>query len=61
MLLARALANVVRTGRLAVVDASGRRHVGEGAALGPVVSVRLHDPALHWKLLYRPRLSVPEA
>ena len=61
MLLARALANAVRTGHLAVVDAAGRRHVFEGAAPGPAVTVRLHDPALHWKLLYRPRLSVPQA
>src|SRR6202795_2847347 len=60
MLLARALANVIRTGRFAVVDAAGRRHVFEGAP-GPAVAVRLHDPALHWKLLYRPRLSIPQA
>src|SRR5437762_2613539 len=60
MLLARALVSVIRIGHLAVVDAAGQRHVFE-AAPGPAVLVRLHDPALHWKLLYRPRLSVPHA
>ena len=28
---------------------------------GPSAGVRLRDPALHWKLLLRPRLFVPEA
>jgi cyclopropane-fatty-acyl-phospholipid synthase len=60
MLLASVLARVIRVGRLTVVDASGRRHVFEGAP-GPAAGVRLRDPALHWKLLVRPRLFVPEA
>jgi cyclopropane-fatty-acyl-phospholipid synthase len=60
MLLARALGSVIGVGRLTVLDATGQRHVFE-AAPGPAVSVRLHDPALHWKLLCRPRLSVPQA
>ena len=60
MLLARALAQIIRIGRLCVIDAAGRRHVFEGGP-GPSACVRLHDPALHWKLLLRPRLSVPEA
>ena len=37
-----------------------RRHVFEGGP-GPAASIRLHDPALHWKLLASPRLCVPEA
>ena len=60
MLLARALAQIIRIGRLCVIDAAGRRHVFEGGP-GPSACVRLHDPALHWKLLLRPRLLVPEA
>jgi len=32
----------------------------EGAP-GPAACVRLRDPALHWKLLLRPQLFVPEA
>ena len=60
MLLASVLTRVIRIGRLSVVDAAGRRHVFEGAP-GPSAGVRLRDPALHWKLLVRPRLFVGEA
>jgi cyclopropane-fatty-acyl-phospholipid synthase len=60
MLLASVLARAIRIGRLDVIDASGRRHVFEGAP-GPAACVRLRDPALHWKLVLRPRLFVPEA
>ncbi|HTV89519.1 MAG TPA: cyclopropane-fatty-acyl-phospholipid synthase family protein [Stellaceae bacterium] len=60
MLLASVLARVIRTGRLGVIDATGRRYVFEGAP-GPSAAVRLRDPALHWKLLARPRLFVGEA
>ncbi|MGE5268338.1 MAG: class I SAM-dependent methyltransferase [Thiohalocapsa sp.] len=60
MLLASVLAHVVRIGRLTLIDAGGRRHVFEGAP-GPVACVRLHDRALHWKLLWRPRLFIGEA
>ena len=60
MLLAPVLARVIRVGRLEVIDAVGRRHVFEGGP-GPAASIRLRDPALHWKLLLRPRLFVPEA
>src|ERR1700680_1103822 len=60
MLLASVLARFIRIGRLSVVDADGRRHLFEGSA-GPSASVRLHDRALHWKLLVKPRLLVPEA
>ena len=60
MLLASVLARFIRIGRLSVVDASGRRHVFEGSA-GPAATIRLHDPALHWKLLLKPRLLIPEA
>ena len=60
MLLASVLKRVIRIGRLTLVDAAGRRHVFEGTP-GPAASVRLHDPALHRKLLISPRLAVPEA
>src|SRR6266536_279962 len=60
MLLASALARFIAIGRLSVIDAAGKRHVFEGAA-GPSATIRLHDPKLHWKLLLRPRLFVPEA
>ena len=60
MLLASVLPRVIRTGRLKVIDATGKTHLFEGAA-GPTATVRLHDPALHWKLLLNARLLVPEA
>ncbi|MBV8776942.1 MAG: class I SAM-dependent methyltransferase [Alphaproteobacteria bacterium] len=60
MLLARLLTRIVRIGRLELVDADGGRHVASGAP-GPAVTVRLHDPALHRKLIRNPRLYIPEA
>jgi cyclopropane-fatty-acyl-phospholipid synthase len=60
MLLARALPHVIRVGRLELTDASGKRHVFEGAP-GPTAAIRLHDRALHRKLLLNPRLHVGEA
>jgi len=60
MLLARQFERVITTGRLRVVDARGRVNDFEGSP-GTSVAIRLHDPALHWKLLARPRLFLPEA
>jgi cyclopropane-fatty-acyl-phospholipid synthase len=60
MLLASVLARQIRLGRLGLIDAAGNRHVFAGGP-GPAATVRLHDRSLHWKLLARPRLSVPEA
>src|SRR3954464_12465366 len=60
MLLATLLRRIIRIGRLTVIDAAGRRRVFTGSP-GPEAAIRLHDKALHWKLLANPRLSVPEA
>src|SRR5580704_1618094 len=60
MLLARLLSRVIRIGRLEVIDAAGRHHVFAGSP-GPAITVRLHDPSLHWKLAVNPRLHVPES
>jgi cyclopropane-fatty-acyl-phospholipid synthase len=60
MLLARLLSRVIRIGRLELIDAAGRQHLFGGSP-GPAVTVRLHDPALHWKFAINPRLNVPEA
>ena len=60
MLLARLLHRIIRIGRLELIDASGRQHVFAGSA-NPAVTVRLHDRALHRKLVVNPRLHVPEA
>ena len=60
MLLTHLFERVITTGRLRVVDARGRVNDFEGSP-GTSVAIRLHDPALHWKLLARPRLFLPEA
>src|SRR5579864_1806043 len=60
MLFASVLARVIRIGRLSVIDAAGNRHLFQGSP-GPRATIRLHDPALHWKLLLRPRLFIGEA
>lgn len=60
MLLARFLRPVIRLGRLTVIDATGLAHsFGPGGP--PTVTIRLHDPALHWKLFFRPELYAGEA
>lgn len=60
MLLARFLRPVIRLGRLTVIDATGLAHsFGPGGS--PTVTIRLHDPALHWKLFFRPELYAGEA
>src|SRR6266436_5028821 len=60
MLLAHLFERIVSVGRLRIVDAGGRSFAFEGSP-GTSVAIRLHDPALHWKLLVRPRLFLPEA
>jgi cyclopropane-fatty-acyl-phospholipid synthase len=60
MLLARLFERIITTGRLRITDAGGTSH-SFAAAPGPSVAIRLHDPALHWKLVVRPRLYLPEA
>jgi len=60
MLLARFLRHVIRLGRLTVIDAGGHHH-GFGPGGPPAVTIRLHDPALHWKLFFRPELYAGEA
>jgi cyclopropane-fatty-acyl-phospholipid synthase len=60
MLLARFFERIITTGRLRITDAGGTSHSVAGAP-GPSVAIRLHDPSLHWKLVARPRLYLPEA
>jgi cyclopropane-fatty-acyl-phospholipid synthase len=60
MLLVHLFEQFITVGRLYLVDAAGRSHVFEGSP-GERVAIRLHDPALHWKLLVWPRLYFPEA
>src|SRR5262245_27520476 len=60
MLLAHLFERIISIGRLRVVDADGRSFAFEGSP-GTSVAIRFHDPGLHWKLLVRPRLFLPEA
>ena len=60
MLLSRILRSLIRIGRLTVIDATGRRHVF-GSEAEPAVTIRLHDPKLHWKLALNPGLHAGEA
>lgn len=63
MLLSRLLKRIIRRGALTVIDARGRRHhfAGEGGTEHPPVTIRLHDPALHHRLWFNPKLAVGEA
>jgi cyclopropane-fatty-acyl-phospholipid synthase len=47
-------------GRLTVIDAGGHTHVFAGAP-GPAVTIRLHDRALHHRILFNPKLALGEA
>ena len=60
MLLSRVLRPLIRIGRLTVIDAAGNRHVFGTESL-PAITVRLHDPKLHWKLALNPGLYAGEA
>ena len=60
MLVARLFERMITKGRLRIVDAGGIEHDFAGAP-GPSAAIRLGDPSLHWKLLVRPRLYLPEA
>jgi cyclopropane-fatty-acyl-phospholipid synthase len=60
MLLSHLLERAITIGRLRVIDAGGSVHIFGGAG-GPSIIIRLHDPALHWKLAVRPRLYFGEA
>ncbi|HEY6334263.1 MAG TPA: cyclopropane-fatty-acyl-phospholipid synthase family protein [Alphaproteobacteria bacterium] len=60
MLLRHLLKRMIESGTLKVVDARGRTHLfGDGQA--PFSTIRLHDPALHYKLFYNPSLYTGEA
>ncbi len=60
MMLARFLKAVIKDGDLCVLDARGRGwRFGDGTA--PHVTIRIHDNATQWRLLFNPNLSVGEA
>ena len=59
--LSRLLTEMIRTGRLTVIDAAGRVHPFGPGDSGPDVLVRLHDPLLPMRILLRPSLALGEA
>ena len=61
MLLAQLLRRLIIQGELTVIDAAGRPHRLGDPETGPAVTIRLHDRALHRRLLLNPRLAVGEA
>ena len=61
MLLARFLERFVSIGHLTLIDADGRRHEFGATGATPSATIRLHDKALHRKLVFSPRLAVGEA
>lgn len=56
------LRDLIRFGRLTVVDAAGRTHLFEGPPIAQLrpVTVRLHDPRLHWRLPLQPAIAAGE-
>ncbi len=59
--LYRLLTDLIRTGRLTIVDAAGRTHTFGPGEVGPYVTVRFHDPLLPLRILLRPSLALGEA
>ena len=59
--LGKFLARLIKVGRLTVVAANGEEHVFGGGQPGPQVAIKLHDPALAWKLFLNPELASGEA
>lgn len=60
MMVARLFERLVQCGDLTLIDAHGGRHrFGDGS--GPPVTIRLIDPALHRRLVLKPRLAFGEA
>jgi len=60
MLASHFFRHLIRVGALTLVDASGKTHRFAGAP-GPAVTIRLHDRALHRRLLLNPYLAFGEA
>lgn len=60
MLLSKMLERIVRHGSLTLIDAKGAIHrFGDGGK--PAVTIRVHDPVLHWKIPMNPTLHAGEA
>ncbi len=56
------LRKLIHYGQLTVVDANGRSHLFDGLPAPDLrpVTLRLHDPALHWRLPLQPSMVLGE-
>lgn len=61
MLLAWALRRLIRSGHLTLIDARGRSHHFGAPGAQPAATMRLHDPALHRRLVFQSELALGEA
>jgi cyclopropane-fatty-acyl-phospholipid synthase len=61
MLLARLFRAFLHSGAVTVIDAHGRRQECDSGVPGPHATIRLHDPALHRRLVVNPTMAVGEA
>ncbi len=59
-LLRKLLRRAIQVGELVLVDAYGRSHRFGRPEGTPFVRIRLHDPALHWKLIFNSGLHFGE-
>jgi cyclopropane-fatty-acyl-phospholipid synthase len=60
MLLVKLLDRLVRTGSLRLIDASGKSYTfGDGTE--PRAAIRIHDPALGWRIPLNPSMATGEA
>ncbi len=60
-LLIRLLRRYITDGELTVIDAYGQTHSVGNPGNGPCATIALHDPLLHAKLVFQPRLAFGEA
>ena len=61
MLLAYVLRRLIKAGQLTLIDAKGRVHRFGVSGAKPAATMRLHDPALHRRLVFAADLALGEA
>ena len=52
---------IIHKGTLTLIGPDGERHEAGGAEPGPDVTIKIHDPALDWKIFANPELKAAEA
>ena len=51
----------IRKGSLTLIGSDGERHEAGGVEPGPQITLKVHDPALDWKIFSNPELKAAEA